>query len=195
MNEVFIIEDEVVVASGIRDILENNNYSVSGIATSYKSALQKLLTTKTDLILCDVNLGDGKTGIDLMKEVNEKHNIPFIFITAYSSIDKINEAYKTSPLNYITKPFSEKQLLASIDLAFNQLNESSELMPTSREKHIIQLLAKGYSSKEIAEKLSISYYTIETHRKNLIRKFNVKNITELTCLAMANNWITYRGND
>ncbi len=192
MNRVFIIEDEIVVASSIKDILENNKYIVSGIATNYKVAIQKLNTIKTDLVLCDINLGENLTGIDLMQEVKKKFNLPFIFITAYSSIDIIKNAYKTSPLNYITKPFNEKQLLASIELAFQQLSlATEEFMPTDREKHIIQLLANGYSSKEIATKLSVSYYTVETHRKNLIKKFEVKNITELISKAMANSWITY----
>ncbi len=193
MNKVFIIEDEIVVASSIKDILENNNYIVCGIATNYTSAIKKLNTIKADLVLCDINLKETLTGIDLMQEVKKKYNLPFIFITAYSSIDIIKNAYKTSPLNYITKPFNEKQLLASIELAFQQISLSTvKFMPTDREKHIIQLIANGYCSKEIASKLSVSYYTIETHRKNLIKKFEVKTITELISMAMANRWITYQ---
>lgn len=195
MKRIFIVEDEIVVASGIKDILENNGYEVTGIATNYKAAKEKLLITKNDLILCDINLGESRTGIDLMREIKGKYNLPFIFISAYTSLDIIEKANKTEPINYITKPFNENQLLVSIKRAIATLNSKlANFEPTEREKHIIQLLANGLSSKDIAGKLSLSYYTVETHRKKLVKKFNVKNVNELISKAMSNQWVTYQSN-
>ena len=56
MNKILIIEDEIVVAAGVKDILENNGLEVIGIATSYDDAKKIILTSKIDLILCDINL-------------------------------------------------------------------------------------------------------------------------------------------
>ncbi len=192
MNKILIIEDEIVVAAGVKDILENNGLEVIGIATSYDDAKKIILTSKIDLILCDINLGEERTGIDLMKEVSEKVNIPFLYISAYCDSDILHEANQTNPINFITKPFNIKQLLVSIEIALeSHTTDDSEIQPTPTELHLIKLLSKGLNSKEIAFLLSKSPFTIETHRRNMIKKFNVSNISELICLATTKKWITY----
>jgi two-component system, response regulator PdtaR len=189
MKNIFIIEDEIIVAKSIEDILKNNGYKVAGIATGYEKARELLKVTIPDLILCDINLNSNNTGIQLMEEVNLKYNIPFIFISAYDSKEMVKAAINTQPLNYITKPFNEKQLLVSIATAFEQMDNQGEGQPTNKEVHVLQLLAKGLSTKEIAEELSLSYHTIETHRKNMLHKFQVKNIANLVFLATSKGWI------
>lgn len=189
MKNIVIIEDEIIVARSIEDILKNNGYKILGIATDYEKAKELLKMEIPDLILCDINLNSDSSGIQLMEEVNIKYNIPFIFISAYNSIEIIKAAMSTEPLNYITKPFNEKQLLVSVASAFNRINKKSLKKPTSKEIHILQLIARGLSTKEIAEELSLSYHTIETHRKNMLNKFNVKNITSLVFLATSEGWI------
>jgi two-component system, response regulator PdtaR len=189
MKNIFIIEDEIIVAKSIEDILKNNGYKVVGIATGYEKARELLKVTIPDLILCDINLNSNNTGIQLMEEVNLKYNIPFIFISAYDSKEMVKAAINTQPLNYITKPFNEKQLLVSIATAFEQMDNQGEGQPTNKEVHVLQLLAKGLSTKEIAEELSLSYHTIETHRKNMLHKFQVKNIASLVFLATSKGWI------
>jgi DNA-binding NarL/FixJ family response regulator len=189
VKKIFIIEDEIIVAKSIESILKNNGYAVPGIATSYKEAKELIIISDPDLILCDINLNEDKSGIDIMKELDFKYNIPFIFVTAYDSIEVVKAAMGTQPVNYITKPFNEKQLLVSLATAFEKFDKTEHNQPTNKEIHILKLLAKGYSSKEIAEKLSLSYHTIESHRKNMLTKFNVKNIANLVYLATSKGWI------
>jgi DNA-binding NarL/FixJ family response regulator len=190
MKRIVVVEDEIIVAKSIEGILKNNGYSVTGVATSYEKAKLILKTSIPDLILCDINLNYEKTGIDLMEEVNLKYNIPFIFISANNSSDMIKAAVNTRPLNYITKPFNEKQLLVSVASAFELIEKrTEEKYPTDKEIHILQFIAEGYSTKEIAEKLSLSFHTIESHRKNMLQKFQVKNITNLVFLATTKGWI------
>ncbi len=189
MKNIVIIEDEIIVAKSIEEVLKNNGYKVSGIATNYKKAWDLLKVTIPDLILCDINLNSDNTGIQLMEEVNLKYNIPFIFVTAYDSGEIVKAAINTQPINYITKPFNEKQLLVSIAAAFEQMDKQEQNQPTDREIHILQLIAKGLSTKEIAKELSLSYHTIESHRKNLLNKYNVKNIANLVFLATTRGWI------
>ncbi len=189
MKDIFIIEDEIIVAKSIESILKNNGYKISGIATSYEEAREFLKFNIPNLILCDINLSSDNSGIQLMEEISPKYNIPFIFISAYDSKEMVKAAMNTKPLNYITKPFNEKQLLVSVATAFDQIVCDPKDHPTEKETHILQLIAQGLSSKEIAIVLSLSYHTVETHRKNMLNKYHVKNITNLVFLATTKGWI------
>ncbi|MFW6224993.1 MAG: response regulator [Bacteroidota bacterium] len=193
MKEIFIIEDEIVVAKDIECILsEEKQFKVIDIATSYEIARRKLRMVKPHLILCDINLKGPKTGIDLMGEVMQQYNIPFIFITAYSDVETLEKAGRLKPHNYITKPFNEKQLISSVKIALLASDNTEVSTPTNRELSVIKLLAKGLSSKQIAEILSISSSTVETHRKNLIAKYGINKTAELICLATAKGWVNYQ---
>lgn len=191
LKKILIIEDEVVVAKSIGKILSNNGYGIVGFASNYKEAKEKLLTSNPDLILCDINLNDSKTGIDLMNEFDAKFNVPFIFITAYTDDKTISEAEKLQPQNYLTKPFSEKQLLVSVERVFRQQRLIGSELPTNRELSILKFIGKGLSTKQIAEELSISFNTVESHRKNLMKKYEVNSMAELVCLATSKGWISY----
>lgn len=123
-----------------------------------------------------------------MEEIHEIKIIPFIFITAYNDMDTIKRISKNQTFHYITKPFTEKQLVTTVLFAKTKLEMEKELL-TDREKEIVRLLANGLSTKEIAEKLSISFNTVETHRRNMLKKHNCKNTTELVYFAAKNNWL------
>jgi DNA-binding NarL/FixJ family response regulator len=190
MKSILIIEDEVLVAKSIEKILVANSYKVLGIATSVKAAKVLLASSKPDLILCDINLNDNKTGIELMSEVALTTNAPFIFISSYADQETLQKANLTSPFSYITKPFNEKQLLTTIACVFAKIYD--ELAgPTDRELSILKLVSKGFSTKQIAETLSITFNTVESHRKNLLRKYAVSSMAELICLATSKQWIFY----
>ncbi len=192
MKKILIIEDEIVVAKGIEQTLKHNGYQVLEIATKFTDGKNALKTCIPDLILCDINLNESQNGIDLMKEVNLKLNIPFVFISAYSSNKILQEAQQTNPINYITKPFSERQLLVTVERAFSETQTNQLRKPTDKEIIILQLIAQGYNSKEIASTLSLSFHTVETHRKKMLSKFNVNNITQLVCLATSEGWVSFK---
>jgi DNA-binding NarL/FixJ family response regulator len=193
MKKIFIVEDEIVVAKDIECILTvDNQFEVVDIATSYQMAKKKLCMARPDLILCDINLKGSKTGLDLMEEISQQCNVPFIFITAYSDVETLEKAGKLGPHSYITKPFNEKQLLSSVNIALLANDNNEVSAPTDRELSVIKLLAKGLSSKQIAEVLCISSSTVETHRKNLIAKYGINKTAELVCLATAKGWVDYQ---
>ena len=192
-KRVFIVEDEIIVAKGIEDILTHNGYEVAGIATNYKMAKQKLGYTVFDIILCDINLNSEKTGIELMEEMAPICNVPYIFISAYDDIETIRKTNHLSAANYITKPFNEKQIVTCLTRIFAQPEQAdTAIRPTDREHSILQLVGHGYSTKEIADKLNIAFNTVESHRKNLFIKYNVKTMAELVCYATAMGWIEHK---
>lgn len=190
MKSILIIEDEILVARSIEQILINFGYNVVGIALNAKQAKHLVITNTIDLIISDINLNEEKSGIELIEEISRGNCIPFIFISSYSDRFTLEKAGKLSPFTYITKPFSDKQLVASVNRVFINQNDDS-LKPTKRELSILTLVAKGYNTKEIGAELNISYHTVESHRKNLISKYNVKSMSELICLATTNKWIQY----
>lgn len=192
MRQITIVEDEIIVAKGMADILAYHGYKIIDIATNYAQAKQKLQNNKPDLLLCDINLGGEKTGIDLIEELYPQLTIPFIFVSSYSDLETVRNANKLMPQNYITKPFTDKQLITSVQRVLLEHNPSMEYEPTERELEILRLISHGQSSKDVAQSLNITFNTVETHRKNLMRKFGMTSMTELVCMATSKGWIEYR---
>lgn len=191
MKSIFIVEDEIIVAKDMELLLTNAGYEVAGIASTYQKAVDRLQACEPDLILCDINLNGEKDGLDLMSDIQSNRPIPFIFVSAYTDISTLKRATALNPENYLTKPFSESQLLTSIRLVLSKQHKKGT--PTTRELSIIREIAVGKNTKEIADSLDISTNTVETHRKNLLRKYQVNTSPELISLAASQNWLNTRG--
>jgi DNA-binding NarL/FixJ family response regulator len=189
MKNIFIVEDEILVAKSMEAILSYNSYNVCGIATSYKQAKLKLASLKPDLIICDVDLGEGKTGINLIADIQDTLNTPVLFVTAFSDTQTLQEAMALKPLSFVTKPFTEKQLLSSVAMAFMAMQPAADGLLSDRERSITNLIAKGKTSKEIAVILGISLNTVESHRKNMMRKLNTSSMAEFVALAAGKGWL------
>lgn len=190
-DKIFIVEDEIVVANDIKQILKSNGFNVVGLATRYKEAKSKILELNPDIVLCDINLHEEKTGISLMQEMSEKCDFRIIFISAYSDHETIEKANLVTPFNYLTKPFNDRQLITSVRMALLSLqgNSSNIEKPTKRELTIIKLLAKGQTSEDVGNKLFISRNTVDTHRRKMLKKYSMKSTTELVSLAINQHWI------
>ena len=127
--KVLIVEDEIVIAADLMQMLFSSGYEVAGPAVDYPSALALINYEKPDLVLVDINLIGEKDGIDLAKTIHLKHHIPFIFTSALSDPQTIARAKVTQPATYLVKPFREDQLLASITVALTNFanRQSSEI--------------------------------------------------------------------
>jgi DNA-binding NarL/FixJ family response regulator len=195
LKRILIIEDEIIVAKDISEVLESCGYRICGIANNAKSAMQLFKSRIPDMIICDINLGAGKSGVDLIRETQKIKKVPVIYLTAYSDNNTVDNALDTSPASYITKPFTSEQLCIAVNRVFRSIepNADSEMdlpKPTKREMEIIQLVADGMSSKKISKKLSISFETVQSHRKNLLNKYNISSSAELIAIAHKNGWLT-----
>ena len=116
--KILIIEDEIIVATDMKAILDDAGYDVFGIATNIKEVDNCVAKMLPDLILCDINLQNDTSGISIISEINKKYSIPFMYVSAYSDMEIVLKAGKTNPAGYITKPFSEKQLIAAVSVFF-----------------------------------------------------------------------------
>lgn len=116
-TKILIIEDEIIVALDIKSALENLGYEVTSIATNDTEALQSIKENIPNIILADINLENSRDGIDIIKEIKNIHNIPAIYLTAFSDDATINRAIETNPVGYLLKPFNTHELKSTILLA------------------------------------------------------------------------------
>jgi DNA-binding NarL/FixJ family response regulator len=169
-----------------------------GHATNAASCLGFLKIQQPDIILMDVNLPD-KSGIDLCKEVKERY--PAVFVLGLSTFNQqpvIRNMMDNGASGYVLKNATKEELLEAMSLVMkgkeyyshevaNSLRDTrSQNTPliTRREKEVLQLIAEGLTNAGIAEKLFISIPTVNTHRKSLLEKFEVKNTATLIAKAI-----------
>ena len=114
--KILIIEDEVLIAEFIKDILLSFNYSEVQLAHNKNQASLLLSDFLPDLVLLDIRMTGELDGVELANEINDKYKIPFVFISAHSDKDIIAKAINTKPISYITKPIKESDIFAAIEL-------------------------------------------------------------------------------
>ncbi len=191
---ILVVEDEPAIAMYISNTLKSDSrYNVTARAFNSKKAIQELNDNKPDLVLLDVNLGCELDGIQIAEIINKQFNIPFLFLTSYTTDDVVERAKHTRPLGYMVKPFSEQDLLTTLKIAlFNFkhqsrnkeisldiINEKIQTPITQREFEILQSLYEGKKNIEIAADNYVSINTVKTHIRNIMSKFVVSHRTEL----------------
>ncbi|HTL07757.1 MAG TPA: sigma-54 dependent transcriptional regulator [Chitinophagaceae bacterium] len=116
MEKILIVEDELIVARDIRRTLEKAHYKIVGVARSVSDAQVMLRQAAPQFVLLDIFLKGDLTGIDFARQLNQE-NIPFVYISANSNQQVLEAAKTTDPYGFIVKPFREKDLLVTLDIA------------------------------------------------------------------------------
>ncbi len=188
-----------MVIEGIRSLLQHeSNIEWMGHAMTAATCLNFLKQQIPDVILMDINIPD-KSGIELCKEVREKY--PSVFIVGLSTFNQqslIQKMLDNGASGYLLKNATQEELMEGIetvmkgkiylsDEAAQSLRKTANgdlPVLTRREKEVLELIAEGLTNAEIAKRLFISVTTVDTHRKNLLAKFEAKNIAALVRSAM-----------
>lgn len=134
MSSLLIVEDEQIVALSLKIELESLGYEVVGIANSEGEALTLFTEKNPNLILMDINLESGGSGINAAKKINAIKNIPIIYVTAYANDDIIESANSANPIGYIVKPYNLREVRAVIETALNRFRYEDEI--TSSEARL-----------------------------------------------------------
>lgn len=197
--KVFIVDDHYMVIEGIRSLLQNEkSVEWTGHAMNASSCLAFLKQQQPDVILMDINL-PGISGIELCSEVKEKY--PAVFIVGLSTFNQqsfIQKMIDNGASGYVLKNATQQELMEAIthaakgeiylsDEAASSLKKNEgngNPVLTRREKEVLELIADGLTNGEIAAKLFISVATVDTHRKNLLAKFQAKNTASLVKAAV-----------
>lgn len=133
-GRVLIVEDEHIVAMGIKRMLITLGYAVAGVASSGEDAIRKAESTLPDLVLMDIMLKGDVNGIEAAKEIKSLFDIPVVYLTACSEQKIVEKAWETHPSGYIVKPFDEKDLQKSIDVALQRHKIEKQSLKKNHEK-------------------------------------------------------------
>ncbi|MEJ2500739.1 MAG: response regulator, partial [Campylobacterales bacterium] len=124
--KVMIVEDDPVTAMNLQMALENQGYEVVATVDSSIQAPNKIKVYEPDIFLVDISLQEEADGIELAKYIREKHNLPFIYLTAHCDAAIIDQAKQTEPYGYIVKPFDPESLHATIQMAMHKFHVEKE---------------------------------------------------------------------
>jgi CheY-like chemotaxis protein len=126
-EKILIVEDEAIVSLEIQEKLKDLGYPIAGIAASGEEAVKMAGELAPDLVLMDINLGEGMDGIEAAQEIQAHYNTPVIYLTAYTDEETLQKAKITKPYGYITKPFNERELYIIIEIALYRHKAETEL--------------------------------------------------------------------
>ncbi|MBP7809381.1 MAG: response regulator [Bacteroidia bacterium] len=124
---IFIVEDESIVAKDIQNNLIKLGYNVLGIANNGKDAIEQIKETNPDVVLMDIMIKGDLTGIEVAEQIRKHISVPVIFLTAYADESTLSRAKVTEPYGYILKPFKEIDLHSTIEMAVYKHQKDSAL--------------------------------------------------------------------
>lgn len=142
MVNILLVEDELIIAEDMTNILEKIGYNVIGVAIDFDEAIEILQSDKPDLILLDINLSGKRDGIELAQEINKRFSIPFIFTTSYTDATTLERAKLVNPVNYLVKPFKKEQLYTAIEIAIFNMAKKSDPITQEDETYGEALIIK-----------------------------------------------------
>ncbi|MFC3883143.1 response regulator [Bacillus songklensis] len=216
MIRILLVDDHAVVRMGLKMLLnDNKNMEVIGEASEGNEAIQKVQELQPNVVLMDLSMPHGKDGLSATSEI--KKLLPDIYIlilTMHDDEEYLFRAIQAGASGCILKSAPHDELIKAIQSvaggsAYLYPSATKRLMEeyvghlkqggnmdtysllSDREKEVLTLIAKGYSNKEVAEKLVISVKTVETHKSNLMEKLKMKTRPELVEYAVKKGLLGY----
>jgi len=190
---VFVVDDDARIREALGELLASHGMHV----VAFGSAGEYVSADKPDVPAClilDVELPDIN-GLDLQKQIAEGEHPPIVFITGHGDIPSSVRAIKGGAVDFLTKPFSDSDLMAAIQVAIARdreiRSERAELGAlrqryqalTPRERDVLPLVVSGLLNKQAAAELGISKVTLEIHRRNVMQKMAAASLADLVRIA------------
>ncbi len=215
MTRILIADDHEVARRGIRALLEtHSNWEVCAEASDGREAVELAATTNPDLVLLDIGM-PNLNGLEAARQIlAATPDVPILILTMHDSDNVVREVLRAGARGFLLKSDAGRDLVAAVealqvqrtffttrvsqmvlnsfldqgkpDQAKEKINDLPGDPLTAREREVIQLLAEGKTSKEVAVTLNLSVKTAETHRTNLMRKLGLHSVADLTRYAVRN---------
>ncbi|HEY8530027.1 MAG TPA: response regulator transcription factor [Paenibacillaceae bacterium] len=216
MIRMLIVDDHAVVRSGLKALLDGkHDIAVVGDAADGDEGIRLALELKPDVVLMDLSMPHGKDGLTATAELKKQlPDTSVLILTMHDDDEYLFRAIQAGASGYILKSAPHEELVQAIHSVARGdaylyptatrrlMNEYLERVRSGesggtyeslseREKEILALIAKGYSNKEIAEKLVISVKTVETHKSNLMEKLGLKTRPDLVKFALKKGLLNF----
>ena len=190
---VFVVDDDASVRDAVAELLSSAHHEVE----TFGSAAEYLAFARPDLPAClvlDVELPD-MSGLELQRRLDSDEHPPIVFLTGHGDVPRTVRALKAGAVDFLTKPFSDAELLGAIDAAIARDRERrharAELSAlrqrwdtlTPRERDVLPLVVRGLLNKEAAATLGISEVTLQIHRSRILHKMGAASLAELVRMA------------
>ena len=202
-NKIIVVEDEAVVAEDIRKILQNHGYEVPEAISTGEAAIKQIKKIRPDLILLDIMLKGEIDGIDVAKFVIDL-NIPVIYLTAYSDNEIVEKAKATCPYGYLIKPFRERELIATIQMAFFKHKMEKKLIESEAKfRTLVETTDEGICMFDVEDNFTfineagakifggvISDFE-DTNLSDYLNKYNLKKVHQHNNLRRENKSSRY----
>jgi len=209
---LFIVDDHRIVIEGIQSFLiGNEEFELIGSASSANQLFDFIKNRQPEILILDIKL-EGLQGFQIAKIVLAKYpEIKIIFLSSNTDKESLNKAVNAGGFGYLTKDVGEEEFLLALQkvrngdnyynsgiqqVLFNSYtnnvhsnNQNNSIPLTTREIDVVKLFVDGYSYKEIATRLLISSRTVETHKKNILNKLELKTTVDLVKYAILNGII------
>jgi len=207
---ILVVDDHAVVRRGIRSLLESHEgWEVCGEATTGRDAVAQSLLLRPDVVVMDLSLPE-LNGLDATRQIlKAAPDIEVLVLTMHHSEELVRDVLRTGARGYVLKADADESLIAAVDTLRQHKpfltstvtkfvsddhvrygdGAPDDLVPvgvTAREREVIQLVAEGRSNKEAAATLGISVKTIEAHRANIMRKLQLRAVSDLVRYAIRN---------
>lgn len=172
---ILIVEDELLIAEMLKEMLLELNYNVAGIAKNDAQAFEFLKKNQSiNFAILDINLNSTQTGIDVAKKLNNEYHTPFIFLTSYSDKKTFSEAIEVKPQAYLIKPFSKMDLFTTLEII------KSKELPNNKSTVIKDghLTVKIQHNDILWIKSENVYVEIKTNEKTYLQRSSLDKILE-----------------
>jgi FixJ family two-component response regulator len=190
---VYVVDDDVSLRDALAELLSSAHHNVE----TFGSAAEYLSYARPDLPAClvlDVELPD-MNGLDLQRRLDSEAHPPIVFLTGHGDVPRSVRALKAGAVDFLTKPFSDAELLGAIDAAIARDRERRHARAdlsslrhrwdtlTPRERDVLPLVVSGLLNKEAAATLGISEVTLQIHRSRILHKMGAASLAELVRMA------------
>jgi len=207
MIRIVVVDDHAVVRSGLKMLLnDKHDMEVVGEASDGEEGIREAELLHPDVVLMDLSMPHGMDGLTATRELKSRMpDVAVLILTMHDDDEYLFRAIHAGASGYVLKSAPHEELTAAVrsvaggDAYLNPtatrrlMNEYLEQMRgggrpantlSEREKEVLTLIAKGYSNKEIADRLMISVKTVETHKSNVMEKLGLRSRPELVKFAM-----------